>query len=91
MAQADIQNPAFTDEDKARETLEAIRWPGGPYCPHCGNADQEKITKGLGKAHRPGLYYCASCNGQFMPSNSRSDDTNEHRANRWTEPRGRGR
>jgi transposase-like protein len=65
MARADIQSPAFADEDKAREALEAIRWPDGPYCPHCGNADQEKIAKGLGKAHRPGLYYCAACNGQF--------------------------
>jgi transposase-like protein len=65
MAKSDIQNPAFTDENAARETLEAIRWPDGPYCPHCGNADQEKIARGLGKASRRGLYYCASCNGQF--------------------------
>src|ERR1700730_12091295 len=65
MAKADIQNPAFTNENKARETLEAIRWPDGPYCPHCGNADQETIAKGKGKATRTGLYYCASCNGQF--------------------------
>jgi transposase-like protein len=65
MAKSDLQNPAFTDEDKARKGLEAIRWPDGPYCPHCGNADQEKIAKGLGKVSRTGLYYCASCNGQF--------------------------
>lgn len=65
MATADIQNPAFHDDDKAREALEAIRWPDGPYCPHCGNADPEKIAKGQGKSHRPGLYYCAACNGQF--------------------------
>jgi len=62
---ADLQNPAFHNDDKARETLEAIRWPNGPFCPHCGNSDQEKIAKGEGKAHRPGLYYCAECNGQF--------------------------
>jgi transposase-like protein len=65
MVKADIQNPAFTNDDKAREALEGIRWPDGPYCPHCGNADQEKIAKGLGKVSRAGLYYCASCNGQF--------------------------
>jgi transposase-like protein len=65
MTKSDIQNPVFTDEDKARKALEAIRWPDGPYCPHCGNADQEKIAKGHGKATRTGLYYCASCNGQF--------------------------
>jgi transposase-like protein len=65
MAKSDIQNPAFTDEDKARETLEAIRWPDGPYCPHCGNAEQARIAKGHGLAHRTGLYYCSACNGQF--------------------------
>jgi transposase-like protein len=62
---ADIQNAAFHDDTKAREVLEAIRWPDGPICPHCGNSDQEKVAKGEGKAHRPGLYYCAACNGQF--------------------------
>jgi transposase-like protein len=65
MTKSDIQNPAFIDEDKAREALEGIRWPDGPYCPHCGNAEQEKIAKANGHAHRPGLYYCAACNGQF--------------------------
>jgi len=65
MAKADIQNAAFRDDNKAREALEAIRWPGGPICPQCGNADQDKLAKGEGKAHRPGLYYCAACNGQF--------------------------
>jgi transposase-like protein len=65
MAKCDIQNRAFSDEDKAREALEAIRWPDGPFCPHCGNADLGKIAKGNGKVHRAGLYYCAACNGQF--------------------------
>lgn len=57
----------FQDEDKAREALEALRWPDGPYCPHCGNSDQEKIAKVEGKkqSHRPGLYYCNDCKGQF--------------------------
>jgi transposase-like protein len=62
---SDIQNPAFYDDNKAREALEAIRWPNGVVCPHCGNLDQAKIAQGKGKAHRPGLYYCATCNGQF--------------------------
>jgi transposase-like protein len=65
MAKSDLQNPAFTDDNKAREALEGIRWPDGPYCPHCGNAEQEKIAKAHVNASRPGLYYCAACNGQF--------------------------
>ena len=65
MAKAAIQNPAFFDDDAARDALEAVRWPDGPLCPHCGNLDQERIAKGHGQAHRAGLYYCAACNGQF--------------------------
>jgi len=65
MAKSDLQNPAFIDEDTAREALELARWPEGPVCPHCGNLDKAKIAKSQGKASRPGLYYCAACNGQF--------------------------
>jgi transposase-like protein len=83
MANADIQNPAFSDETKAREALEAIRWPDGPYCPHCGNADQEKIAKGHGKAHRPGLYYCASCNGQFTVTVSTVMEDSKISLSKW--------
>jgi transposase-like protein len=63
----DLQNPIFTDENKAREALEAVRWPHGPYCPHCGNLDPTTIAKVEGKkhSHRPGLYYCNACKGQF--------------------------
>jgi transposase-like protein len=59
--------PMFTNEGAAREALEAVRWPDGPICPHCGNSDQEKIAKVEGKkhSHRPGLYYCNECKGQF--------------------------
>src|SRR6185437_8242355 len=31
-----ILAPHFQDEDKAREYLEATRWPDGCICPHCG-------------------------------------------------------
>jgi transposase-like protein len=63
----DLQNPIFTDETAAREALESVRWPNGPYCPHCGNSDPEKLAKVEGKkqSHRPGLYYCNECKGQF--------------------------
>lgn len=64
---ANLQNPIFTDETAAREHLEAVRWPEGPICPHCGNSDPEKIAKIEGKkqSHRPGLHYCNECKGQF--------------------------
>jgi transposase-like protein len=83
MAKAAIQNAAFTDDEAAREALEAIRWPEGPYCPHCGNSDQEKIAKGQGKAHRPGLYYCAACNGQFTVTVGTVMERSKIRISKW--------
>jgi len=60
-----LSDPIFHNEDKAREHLEAIRWPDGPTCPHCGNTDQDRIVKLKGKSHRPGLYQCNECRGHF--------------------------
>src|ERR1700733_2895534 len=61
---ANLQNPIFTDEAKAREWLEARVWPNGPVCPHCG-ATAEHATQLQGKAHRPGVYQCNACREQF--------------------------
>lgn len=52
------------NEDQARETLERIRWPNGPVCPHCGST--EGHTKFNGTKHRPGVYKCnEGCGEQF--------------------------
>jgi transposase-like protein len=58
----------FSDERKAREYFEAIRWPHGPVCPHCGNADASRIYSiAANVAHkvREGLHECQECHGQF--------------------------
>ena len=55
----------FHDETAARAHFETIRWPNGPYCPHCGNADEEEIVKLTSEAHRKGLYQCRECREQF--------------------------
>ncbi|MCH7540274.1 MAG: IS1595 family transposase [Proteobacteria bacterium] len=56
-------NPIFHNEAKARKCLESVRWPDGPYCPHCG--EYEKVHKLRGKSHRPGLHQCNSCRKHF--------------------------
>jgi len=63
MAKANIQAKALTDETAAREAMEAVLWPHGPNCPHCGSV--EKLGKVEGKSARPGLYYCGNCKKQF--------------------------
>ncbi len=58
----DLTDPKFHDEDKAREWLEATRWPDGPSCPHCGSLNVSRMG---GTSGRPGLFHCPSCRGQF--------------------------
>lgn len=60
---ADLQAPAFTDDNVAREAMEAVMWPHGPVCPRCGSLD--RIGKMGAKSGRPGLYYCGACKRQF--------------------------
>jgi transposase-like protein len=59
----------FSDEGKAREFLEAQRWPNGPVCPHCGELNnayrlEPKVSKK--DTHvRKGVWKCGGCREQF--------------------------
>src|ERR1700722_19715006 len=58
----------FSTEEAARAYFEALRWPDGPVCPHCGNAAKERIyrvTPNPAKKIRPGLWKCAECREGF--------------------------
>ncbi len=46
--------PHFQNDDDARVMLEAILWPDGTVCPHCGTVGHAYKTK------RVGVYRCAS-------------------------------
>lgn len=59
----DLQNPIYNDENKAREHLEALRWPNGPVCPHCGGVNNAAALKG--KSTRPGVWKCRDCEKPF--------------------------
>jgi transposase-like protein len=58
-------NKIYTDETAARNHLESLLWPDGPFCPHCGNADPKRIHKLKGKSTRPGVYKCNECEKPF--------------------------
>lgn len=68
-----ITAPQFTSEDKAREHLEALRWPNGPVCPHCGSVNAKRLPAQRGrpsKAHpegaiRSGVVQCNDCRQQY--------------------------
>ena len=60
---SDFTNPIFTNEDKAREHLEALRWSKHRSCPHCGESEHTSPT--ASKNHKSGLYVCLSCKQTF--------------------------
>jgi transposase-like protein len=60
---ADLTNPIFHDEDKARAHFEALRWADGRTCPHCGTLGNSTLLQG--KSTRPGLYKCKDCRKPF--------------------------
>jgi len=69
MHDATFDENRFHDEDAARQFLEAIIWPNGPVCPHCGSSARicriESQSKEKGKGARPGLRACGDCRKQF--------------------------
>ena len=59
-----LTNPIYHDNDTAREHLESLLWPDGPYCPRCG-VTGDRITKLKGKSTRPGVHKCKDCRKPF--------------------------
>jgi len=68
-----VFQPRFQNEDAAREHLEALHWPNGPFCPHCGSVKATRLPPQRGrktKAHpegaiRKGVVQCNDCRQQY--------------------------
>lgn len=78
---ADLFAPHFHDADKARAYLEALRWPNGPVCPHCGVEGEHYALKGA--AHRPGLMKCKDCRKQFSVTVGTVFEKSKIPLNKW--------
>ncbi len=78
-----ITDPIYSDENKAREHLEKLLWPEGPFCPHCGNADVTRITKLEGKSTRPGVYKCRECEKPFSVTVGTVFESSHVPLNKW--------
>jgi transposase-like protein len=77
----DLTNPIFTNADKAREHLESINWPEGPFCPHCGEC--ENVHRLQGKSHRAGLIQCNSCLKNFTVTVGTVFERSKVPLNKW--------
>lgn len=69
-----LSAPYMHDEAAAFAHVEAMLWPEGPVCPHCGVIDRAYKLEGVrSKAskknpegrERHGLWKCRDCRGQF--------------------------
>lgn len=68
-----LTNKIYTNEDAAREHLEAIRWASGPVCPHCGGVDKiipirmysKPSKKNPERKEVKGWYHCGDCRDKF--------------------------
>jgi transposase-like protein len=76
----DILAPRFIDPVAARKHLEALRWPDGPECVHCGSAD---VTRLEGKKHRDGLLQCNNCREQFTVTVGTVFERSKIALNKW--------
>lgn len=64
MANAILSDLHFHNEEAAFAHVEALLWPNGPVCPHCG-ATEEHIGRLAGKSSRLGLRKCYACRETF--------------------------
>lgn len=61
-------NSRFSTDEASRAYLEAVRWPEGPVCPHCGNCQPGTIydiAANPAKKVRAGLRECKECSRSF--------------------------
>lgn len=63
MTPVELSNPVYSNEDAARKHLEAVRWPKGVTCPHCGSVEGARPV--AGESMGPGWYYCTDCQEKF--------------------------
>ena len=76
-----LTNPIYHDADKAREHLEALHWPNGPVCPHCGVING--ATKLQGKSTRKGVYKCNACEKPFTVTVGTVMEDSKIPLNKW--------
>jgi transposase-like protein len=80
-----LTDKRFQDHEEARKWFELQRWPNGPWCPHCGGANPDKITALEGEAHREGVYQCneKECRLQFSVTVGTVMERSKIPLNKW--------
>ena len=81
-----LKQAYFHDEAAAFGALEAILWPNGPTCPHCGAVDRINRLEGVkdkkGRV-RMGLWKCYHCRGQFTVRKGTIFESSHLKLHQW--------
>jgi transposase-like protein len=81
-----LNEPYFHDEAAAFAALEAIVWPTGAVCPHCGGTERNKPLPGVkdkkGRV-RLGLWKCYDCRGQFTVRKNTVFESSHIKLHQW--------
>jgi transposase-like protein len=75
----------FSSEDEARVYFERMRWPEGPFCPHCGSLEVYRLTAKVEstKPGRKGLLKCKYCRKQFTVTVGTIFEASHIPLNKW--------
>jgi transposase-like protein len=76
-----LTHPIYSDPHAAREHLEALHWPDGPVCPHCG--ETERLKRAGGKSTRPGVINCNPCRKPFTVTVGTIFEDSKIPLNKW--------
>lgn len=79
-----LSRPYFHDEAAAFEHLEAVLWPAGAVCPHCGCMGRiSTIKPNPEKRVRFGLHRCGDCKKQFTVTVSTVFEASKVPLHKW--------
>lgn len=74
-----FEAPHFQSAEAAREFIEGVRWPSGPVCPHCGEAERRYATK------REGRWRCGApaCRKDFSVTTGTVMEASHIQLHKW--------
>src|SRR5918993_1774452 len=76
-----LSEPRFHEPAAALAHVEAVLWPNGPTCPHCGAVDRIYALKG--RSTKPGVRKCGHCLKLFTVTVGTVFESSHVPLNKW--------
>src|SRR6266542_2123683 len=76
----DVYDERFQDALAGADYLESLRWPNGPVCPHCGEAERKPYRL---KSTTRKLWKCPACRKQYTVTVGTIFESSHIPLNKW--------